>query len=262
MRFIEVCAGLAVIAAVLSACGAAPPSGGGEPAPVPSRPLSVETVVPAADGRSVRVDFTGGQTFDPANPCSVAYEAMAEVVDGELEIGMYARPHPMPLAPGTACDAMGHARTLTIELDEPFTGTVVRDLAGYTILLQAPTGLAQIGALPEGWELRREGNVFGSATPRWEQVWSPDPDPWPAEGDSMVTLFQAFGGPVDATGGELGNPVMINGQDAALSLHPPTGSMVLVWSIGRDELALAGYRSDFSEAEFMALAESVTLPSD
>jgi hypothetical protein len=35
--------------------------------------------------------------------------------------------------------------------------------------------------------------------------------------------------------------------------------MVLVWSLGDDELALVGNLADFSEAEFIELAESVAL---
>lgn len=248
-------------AVALSACGTAllPDA---EPGPVPLGPVPFDSVVLADDGRSARVDFIGGQKFDLDNPCSVAYEATAEVVDEELEIGVYGKPHPRPLPANMDCDAMGHSRTLTIELEEPFAGMVVRDLAGYTFLLEAPAGTAQIGALPKGWELRREGNVIGSATPRWEQVWSPDPDPWPADGDSMLTLVQAFDGPVDPTGRQLARRVEVNGENAMLSLHEPTGSVVLVWSIGGDEISLAGYSSDFSEAEFIALAESVILSDD
>ncbi len=262
MRIVKVPALVAAFAAALSACAAAPLPTRGEPAPVPTGPVSFENVILADDARSVRVDFIGGPEFDPADPCSIAYEAAVEIVGDELEIGIYAQPHPQPLPPDTGCSAVGYSRTLTIELEEPFTGTVVRDLASHTLLLEPPPGLAQIGDLPQGWELRREGNILGSATPRWEQVWSPDPDPRPAGGDSMLTLIQALDGALQATGDERGRPVEINGGEGALSLHPPTGSMVLVWSIGDDELLLEGYRSDFSEAEFIALAESVTLSSE
>ena len=120
---------LAAVAVALSACGVAPLSGGEEFAPVPSGPVSFEDVTLSEDGRTVRVDFIGGPVFDPANPCSIAYEATAEIVGDELEIGVYARQHPMPLPPETGCDAMGHDRTLLIELQEAFDGTIVRDLA-------------------------------------------------------------------------------------------------------------------------------------
>ncbi len=255
---------LAVLVAGAALCACAPTSQpiSDENAPISDRPVSFENVLLADDGRSVRVDFVGGKEFDPDDPCSLAYHGTAEIADEELEIGIYAEQHPKPLPPDTGCAAMGYPRTLVLALDEPFTGTVVRDLAGQVFMLAPPAGLAQIGALPEGWELRREGNILGSSTPRWERVWSPDPDPWPAEGDSMLSLYQASGGPVSTTGGDLQPPVEVNGERATFYLHPPTGEMVLVWGLGDDELALVGNLNDFSQDEFIALAESVTLPSD
>ena len=38
--------------------------------------------------------------------------------------------------------------------------------------------------------------------------------------------------------------------------------MVVVWGLADDELALVGNLHDFSQEEFIALSESVTLPSD
>lgn len=262
MRFIKASAVLAAFGATLAACGAMPLPIGGEPAPLPDRPVSFENVILAEDGGSVRVDFVGGQEFDPDNPCSVAYKGTAEVIDEELEVGIFAEPHPKSLPPDAGCDAIGHPRSLTLQLEQPFDGTVVRDLAGQVFSLEPPAGLAHVGALPHGWELRREGNLLGSSTPRWERVWSPDPDPWPAEGDRMLTLIQAFGGPVNTTGGDVQPSVEINGQRATFYLHSPTGEMVVVWELGDDELALVGNLENFSETEFTALAESVTLPSD
>lgn len=251
---------LVALAATLSACGATTLPIVGEPAPVPEDPVSFENVVVADDRQSVRVEFIGGQEFDPDNPCSVAYEGTAKVVGDELEIGIYAQQHPMPLPPDTGCDAGGYSRALTIRLDEPFTGSVVRDLAGQVLLLEPPAGSVEIGSLPDDWELRREGNVLGSSTPRWQRVWSPDPDPWRAEGDSMLTLLQAFGGPVNAVEGDQSS-IEINGQAATFHPPGPTGDIAVVWSLGGDELALVGNLADFSEAEFIAFAESVVRPS-
>lgn len=262
MHLMKAWAVLAVLGAgaALCACAATSQLISDENAPVSDRPVSFENVVLADDGRSVRVDFIGGKEFDPDNPCSLAYRGTAEVVGEELEIGIYAEQHPTPLPPDTGCDLIGYPRTLALHLDEPFTGSVVRDLAGQVFMLAPPAGLAHIGALPEGWDLRREGNILGSSTPRWERVWSPDPDPWPAEGDSMLSLYQAFGGPVNTTGGDPQPAVEVNGQSATFYLHPPTGEMVVVWGLGDDELALVGNLNDFSQDEFLALAESVTLP--
>ena len=251
----------AAIAGALVACGATTPIDG-EPAPIPDGPVRFENVILADDRLSVRVDFIGGREFAPDEPCSIAYEGTTEIVGEELEIGIYAIQHPMPLAPDQGCDAMGHSRTLTLPLEEPFEGTVVRDVAGQVLFLAPPPGLALVGALPDGWDLRREGNVLGGSTPRWERVWSPDPDPWPAQGASMLTMLQAFGGPVEATGADPRTSVQVNGQEAAFWFHAPSGEMVVVWSLGDDELALVGYLGDFTRAEFIGLAESVTLEAD
>lgn len=226
-------------------------------APIPDGPISFEGVTLVDDGRSVRVDFIGGPEFDPNDPCSIAYEGTAEVVGEELRIGIFAIQHPMPLPPEQGCASMGYSRSIVLSLSEPFEGSVIRDLAGGVLFLEAPPGLATIGELPDGWELRREGNILGGTAPRWERVWSPDPDPSPAQGDSMLILIQAFGGPVEATGSEPQRAVLVNGRDAAYWMHPATGEMVLVWSLGDDELALVGYLEDFTEAEFIGLAGSV-----
>ena len=251
-----------VAGAALCACAMTSELIGDERAPVSDSLVRFDSVHLADDRRSVRVDFVGGEEFDPNNPCSLAYHATAEVIGEELEIGLYAEHHPKPLPPNTGCAGVGYPRTLTLDLDEPFAGSVVRDLAGQVFLLDPPEGLAQIGALPDGWDLRREGNVGGSRTPRWERVWSPEPDPWPAEGDSMLTLIQGLGGPVDTAGGNRQPSVEVNGRRATFWLHPPTGEMVLVWKLGPDELALVGNLNDFAQDEFIALAESVTVPAE
>jgi len=222
MRLMTRSIALVALAATLSACRATTLPIVGEPAPVPEDPVSFENVVVADDRQSVRVEFIGGQEFDPDNPCSVAYEGTAKLVGDELEIGIYAQQHPMPLPPDTGCDAGGYSRALTIRLDEPFTGSVVRDLAGQVLLLEPPAGSVEIVSLPDDWELRREGNVLGSSTPR---------------------------------------SIEINGQAATFHPPGPTGEIAVVWSLGGDELALVGNLADFSEAEFIAFAESVVRPS-
>jgi hypothetical protein len=115
-----------------------------------------DKVVLADDRQAVQVDFIGGQEFDPRNPCSVAYEGTAEIVGDELEIGIYAQQHPKQLPPDTACELMGYARTLGLALDEPFIGSVVRDLAGQVLLLERPAGSVEFGGLPaSSWKARQ-----------------------------------------------------------------------------------------------------------
>jgi hypothetical protein len=101
------------------------------PEPTPS-PIRAESVEVAGDGRSVRVDFVGAAEFDPDDICTAQYRGTAEVVEGELVIGIFRVPHPRPAQEGDFCTLEGHARTLVLELDEPFEGDVIRDLAGQT----------------------------------------------------------------------------------------------------------------------------------
>jgi hypothetical protein len=80
------------------------------------------------------------------------------------------------------------------------------------------------------------------------------------DGPRTVALIQAFGGPVSTGGGETQSVVRVNGQPAMLSLHKPTGEMVITWSLQDDELAMVASLDAFSQEELIALAESVRLP--
>lgn len=123
----------AVFAALLTACAA--PSFG----PVPDGALHIDDASLADDRRSVVVEFIGGPEFDPNDPCSVAYHGTFGVVGDELEIGIFAQRHPKPLPPNTACSAVGYARQLVLQLDEPFTGGAIRSLAGELFSLVSPS---------------------------------------------------------------------------------------------------------------------------
>jgi len=121
---------------LLVACNAVgiPAPGGGGVAADP-RPVRIDAVSISEDRQTVSLRFVGGSEFRANDSCSAAYEATIEVVDDELVVGIFALQHPRPLGEGFACDAMGHLRTLVVELDEPFEGTRVRDLAGQVIEL-------------------------------------------------------------------------------------------------------------------------------
>lgn len=225
----------------------------------PVRPVGFDTISFAQDRRSATIGFVGGSEFDPADPCSVAYVARVEAIGDDLRVGIFARKHPLQLPENMACDAMGHPRTLVVGWDEPFLGTRVLDQAGSVILLAPPDGLVQITALPDGWELRREESLHGSPTGRWSRLYSPVANP--GNVDSWVQLIQAFGGPANTTGGDVLPDVMLNGVRATFYLHGPSGEMVLVWHIGDDGVALVGNLRDFSQTEFIRLAESIDPPS-
>jgi hypothetical protein len=219
------------------------------------RYLSISQLTLSRDGRRIKLDFVGGRPYSPNDPCSVDYTAMTAVVEGVLDVGVEESRRPAPTE-GTACDAVGHARSLDVNLDEPFTGSVWRDLNGYVHFLAPPDGLVELAGLRDGYELRAQRDVEESPTGRWERTYSPDPSL--ADATQGVVLYQSFDGPVNVTGGNEESQVVVNGRPATLYRHAPNGELVLVWRLGNDGLALVAYEQQFSIDELIALAESAT----
>ncbi len=220
------------------------------------RYVPIDKLTLSEGGRHLSLDFVGAREYAADDPCSAEYKASVTVVDGVLEVGVEESRRPAA-AEGTLCDAMGYARNLQVDLQEPFTGSVWRDLNGYLHFLAPPDGLVELAGLPDGWLLRAQRDVEESPTGRWERTYSPDPSPSPAR---SVVLYQSFDGPVNVTGGDEAPDVVVNGQPATLYRWPPTGELVLVWRLGNDGLALVAYEQQFSVDELIALAESATLP--
>jgi hypothetical protein len=231
---------------------------GVEPLPEPTRDhryLEVDRLTIGADRRTLTLDFVGGRDLRAGDPCDRDYTAVAALVDGVLEIGIRRVPH----ITDRPCDLMGYGRRLVVRLDEPFEGTVWRDRTGFVHFLAPPPGLVELTGLPAGWKLRAQGDLAGSPTGRWERRYSPD------DGDSSirtVVLYQSFGSPVGVTGGDAGTAARVSGEWAVLYRWPPTGGLVLVWQLGRNELALAANEKTFSVDELIALAESARLPPE
>ena len=221
------------------------------------RYVPIDKLTLSKDGRHLSLDFVGSRAYAADDPCSAEYKASVTVVDGVLEVGVEESRRPAA-AEGTLCDAMGYARNLQVDLEEPFTGSVWRDLNGYLHFLAPPDGLVELAGLPDGWLLRAQRDVEESPTGRWERTYSPDPSPDPAR---SVVLYQSFAGPVNVTGGDEAPDVVVNGQPATLYRWPPTGELVLVWRLGNDGLALVAYEQQFSVDELIALAESATVPA-
>jgi hypothetical protein len=98
----------------------------------------IQSVSIADDRRSLRVGFVGAAEFDPDDLCTASYEAAVAVVDGQLQIGVFALEHPKPPQEGDACTLEGYPRELTIELPEPFFGAAIRDVTGPVLELEAP----------------------------------------------------------------------------------------------------------------------------
>lgn len=264
------------------AVGMTPPVGPGEPSPsaTPDAELArqlvrIQGASMSDDRRTLRVEFVGGgpagpydrRNFDPESLCSVGYELTARPIGDELEVGLYSLRGTSPTVPAglpIGCTAVGHLQSIEFGLGEPFTGTVVRDLAGQTLHLGPPGWLADIRGVPEGWLLREDGDVLGDY-PRWSRTWSPVRNPDPLE-DPFLELIQSHDGPVQVEGGPDRTTLEINGRRAELQVQEDYGmtgfrEMVLLWTIDRDGFALVCLSRDFSREELIALAESISLPS-
>ncbi len=158
------------------------------------------------------------------------------------------------------CPLGGHPRIVTIKLDSPFLGVRVRDLAGYVHFLEAPDGLVALTKLPPGWTFVAESDVQISPTGRWQRTWTTAEAPGNGSSKGKIDLYQAFDGPAGVTGGDEIHPVQVNGTAATLYRSAADGELVLVWMLADDGLALVVNETDFSAAQAMELAESVTLP--
>lgn len=221
-------------------------------------PVSFDAWALATDRKSVTVTFIGGRVFHPNDPCSISYRGTAVIDGDELVMGIYPEPFPGEVPDELVCDAAGYERSLTLELSDAFEGNQVRDVAGQMWFLERPADLVEITGLPDAWVLRSEKSLPESPTGRWARIYAPPDSPLDVGSSrGLVQLFQAFGAPAGVTGGEPQPDVRVNGEEAASYFWEPSGEMVLVWKIGEDGVALAGNRSDFTEDDFVALAESV-----
>jgi hypothetical protein len=90
------------------------------------------------DGRSLHLEFVGGPD-DPSNPCSVQYEAITELSDGELVVAVVAQQRARPVPSGTACDAVGYLRAIDLRLPQGFHGSVIRDKVTGEVVLPRPS---------------------------------------------------------------------------------------------------------------------------
>jgi hypothetical protein len=226
--------------------------------PPPERLVRFETVA-IAEGRLVTLEFIGGKPFMLGDPCSHDYFGWAQRAGDELQAAVVDVTPRIPAPEGDVilCTLGGYPRAVTVELEEPFSGTTVRDLAGYVHFVGRPGGAVELRGLPRGWRLASEGEVPDSPTGRWRQTFA-DAKP----GSHDVELYQAFGGPASVSGGAEPRSVKVGGKPAQLDRQASNGELVLVWQLGSDGLALVAYEQDFSVDELIALAESAVIPED
>lgn len=219
-----------------------------------------DSVTLSEDGRTVHLSFIGGPEYSPTDPCSVDYDARAEIVGDTLVIALFSVDRStIPLPPMVACPAIGYQRSLDIELPEPFTGYRVEDLAGHVHFLSRPDGLIEL-TLPDGWELREERDISMSPSGRWLRTYSPLAR-LPGDGTAgRVDLYQAFDGPTYVLDGDDRTMVNVNGAPAVLWRSFTPGVFGVQWMHGRDGLAIVASEADFSDEQLIALAETAAPP--
>jgi len=264
-------AGLLIL--LLSGCGAlpAPPTGSAEVDPT-TEPSIDELVAEPPPGAAVRFDrgrlsedltmltitLVGGPRFDPKDPCSNAYAGWAAPVGDTLHAAVV---DVTPPHPPVACMLLGFTRSVTVTLPEPFEGFKLHDRAGFDHFLRRPDGVVELAAVPVDWLLVSDEEVMGWKAAAWSRIWSRT-DAQPTSGiPGHLGLYQAFGGRVEAgtnSGVNVGETVKVRGQDARLLRSPGDGEMLLIWTVGDDELMLDANIVDFSVDEMIQMAERAT----
>ncbi|MEO5885184.1 MAG: hypothetical protein ABIQ58_06685 [Candidatus Limnocylindrales bacterium] len=262
-----------VMALVMAACGSAVPTRPPDLAPAEAvtlppqaaqRLVRVERSTFSEDGLTVTLHFTGGKPFNVTDPCSTSYAGFAAIVADVLEVAVIDTttfPGQGGAGMPATCDAMGYVRVVDATLDRPFAGSTIRDRAGGVTFLARPRSTVRLMDLAPDWTLQSEGSVEESPTGRWRQTFARADATGAVGGESgILDLYQAFGGPVNVSGGDVVPGVLVGDAAATLYRHAATGELVLVWTLDGDSLALVANEADFTVGALTDLAESATSP--
>jgi hypothetical protein len=100
--------------------------------------------------------FTGARPLQADDPCSRAYEAVAEPTDDMMVVTVRALAG-SPLPPGQGCEDIGYDRSVTVDLPEPLEGRPVVDGAsGQQRTVSNAAELLTPSWLPAGYHLSWE----------------------------------------------------------------------------------------------------------
>jgi hypothetical protein len=284
---LTIVAGLAVVAGTVAGCTAGPRAQGGEPGasgsgverifgpeyparPAEGRTVRIDRATLSADRQVLTVEFVGGKAFDPANPCSEAYEPWVGPAEPELAVAIVELPPGLSLL-GRSCSAEGYLHTYRLRLLDPFRGTTVSDAGGGALLVGARPDTAAPTIMPPGWVLRLALAEEPGPPPTWLQVYAaaPVPDDPPYDGPGRIVLHQAFG-TTDEWSGVLGEksrerggrptPATIRGQPTTIWADPASGELLVAWTVDGRSVALVANRADVTPEELIRIAESVASP--
>ncbi len=232
--------------------------------------MRIESAQLSADKQTLTVIFVGGKAYLPSDPCSEDYEPWLAARGETLEVTVIqvARANLVSLAPNQGCTDEGYGHTYHLALSSPFSGSIVNDLAGGTLFVARPAGLATAARLPSGWSLQRSFEQEPGPPPIWVQVYGEAavPEGGPVEGPGQLVLYQAFGviGEWSDTRAEKARErgatqvtVSVNGEDRALWRDGTSGELLLSWTLDGKSLGLVGNTADITADELVKTAEAV-----
>lgn len=129
--------GAVVVAlSVAGACTTTSPSPSASATPLPSNPFGIPAgrqiridlgIEMSADNRTVTLRFIGGPIYPKTDPCYTEYAGWARPAGDVLEVAVVQTVDIHP-APFTECPAVGQEREIRVTLDEPFLGTIAKEV--------------------------------------------------------------------------------------------------------------------------------------
>ena len=241
----------------------------------PQRPAGATVRIEAAslsdDKSALTVSFVGGPGYLRSDACSTDYIPWLAANGDTLDVAIIQIAHPdqagLPLNGG--CRLEGYEHEFRLALPAPFTGTTVNDLAGGTLFVGAPAGIARASTIPAGWSLQRSFEQEPGPPPIWVQVYAPAAvaDAGPVEGPGQLVLYQALGissewddlrGLKAQERGASSTDVTVHGVAEKLWIDPSTGELLVAWTLDGRSFGLIGNLADMTAAQLVTSAESVT----
>lgn len=148
------------------------------------------------EGDRLTLYFTGARPARAGDPCSRAYEAVAEPTEDTIVVTVRAFA-PAPGPPDQPCTAVGYSRSVAVNLPEPLRGrTVVDGATGQRKTISDAAALLTPSWLPAGYHFSTESVTSDTDSSVHEQVWA-------QEGPSQTRLLVEQGG---EDPNELGTP--------------------------------------------------------
>lgn len=193
----------------------------------------------SSDGTSIVLVFTGGQEYDPSNPCSLDYRADVTETAESVTIGLISVRSQAPSDDEVMCAALGYPRRLEVPLTAPLgERSLIEQHSGTAQPAFDGSQLLEPGWLPEGWLLGGEGVAYPLADTSqvWVRGWgAPSADPW-----ACVPSFSVVQGapvavqqlPEEMGGGPVVGSYDVNGHTAVHTRNTERLLERFAWTVG------------------------------